>query len=536
MWAASLLSLSPTAKREATASSSSFSSSSSTSAVKSSAVRSPSIHRDGFDHGRGRGTTAAPMFLRVKPCARCKVAENVDRLLKCAGVVLTTLKYKDKDKDVKRNSTVKTEDTGDTGAGAGAGVKEVETELEVLRSCRAAAVLPYFHARCMQGAGGTVWTDRLASCRDCAAISRTEQLHYAEEVEEEEREEEKRREEEEARYQLELKRLSTEEDRRQKLQLKKEREEQDKKRALEKETTRKERLKSKLTDLHVATGAPKAHLGRDGVDDDDDDGQLGYYMDDDIGLPVMINRGGCARMESHATHMLHVGQLRRLRRDAALKSPTAAKLGFGTKQGGYGAEKHGHGGADGEASQATATTAANDQTRADRLNMRKLQHQLGDEISQSATTLQFNQLKVRQKKLKFRRSPIHDWGVYAVEPIEPNSMVIEYIGELIRSAVCEVREKRYEESGLGSTYLFRLDDDNVIDATKKGNLARFLNHSCEPNCYTRVITVNNVKKMVIYSKAYIAQEEELVYDYKLPLEDDKIPCLCGAKKCRGFLN
>jgi hypothetical protein len=60
-----------------------------------------------------------------------------------------------------------------------------------------------------------------------------------------------------------------------------------------------------------------------------------------------------------------------------------------------------------------------------------------------------------------------------------SSQVIEYIGEVIRSATADHREQVYEATGIGSSYLFRVDNDNVIDATKKGNLARFINHCCD---------------------------------------------------------
>ena len=100
-----------------------------------------------------------------------------------------------------------------------------------------------------------------------------------------------------------------------------------------------------------------------------------------------------------------------------------------------------------------------------------------DELSTS-DLLKFNKLKVRKKKLRFLPSAIHDWGLFAMEPIEKGDMVIEYVGEVIRQSVAEEREKRYEKSGIGSSYLFRVDDDNIIDATKCGTLARFMNHSC----------------------------------------------------------
>jgi hypothetical protein len=85
-------------------------------------------------------------------------------------------------------------------------------------------------------------------------------------------------------------------------------------------------------------------------------------------------------------------------------------------------------------------------------------------------TVKFNQLQSRKKQLHFARSPIHDWGLYALERIPRGEMVIEYVGEVIRQQVAEYRERAYERSGIGSSYLFRIDDDLVVDATKIGNL------------------------------------------------------------------
>lgn len=92
--------------------------------------------------------------------------------------------------------------------------------------------------------------------------------------------------------------------------------------------------------------------------------------------------------------------------------------------------------------------------------------------------LKFNQLKFRKKQLQFGRSGIHSWGLFAMETIAAEEMVIEYVGQMIRKHVAEVREKKYEASGIGSSYLFRVDDEYVIDATMCGNFARFINHSC----------------------------------------------------------
>ncbi|XP_056593158.1 histone-lysine N-methyltransferase SETD1B-A isoform X2 [Triplophysa dalaica] len=167
---------------------------------------------------------------------------------------------------------------------------------------------------------------------------------------------------------------------------------------------------------------------------------------------------------------------------------------------------------------------------------RSEQRRLLSSFSCDSDLLKFNQLKFRKKKIRFCRSHIHDWGLFAMEPIAADEMVIEYVGQNIRQVIADMREKRYEEEGIGSSYMFRVDHDTIIDATKCGNFARFINHSCNPNCYAKVISVDLQKKIVIYSRQPINVNEEITYDYKFPIEDEKIPCLCGAENCRGTLN
>ena len=94
------------------------------------------------------------------------------------------------------------------------------------------------------------------------------------------------------------------------------------------------------------------------------------------------------------------------------------------------------------------------------------------------TTNLIHSLQFRKKQLKFAKSMIHDWGLFALEPIAAEEMVIEYVGQSIRASTADEREKRYEQSGIGSSYLFRVDGETIIDATKCGNLARFINHCC----------------------------------------------------------
>ena len=190
-------------------------------------------------------------------------------------------------------------------------------------------------------------------------------------------------------------------------------------------------------------------------------------------------------------------------------------------------------------------------SRADRIQSRLVSSalELSRNIlpSEHSDALKFQQLKSRKKLLRFAPSAIHDWGLFAAEKIDSQEIVIEYVGEVIRQKVADHREKLYEASGIGSSYLFRIDGEKIIDATKKGNIARLINHCCDvsysslrftfnhivfvsfqPNCSARVINVEGTKRIVIYANREIDDGEEITYDYKFPIEEDKIPCLCGA--------
>uniref|UniRef100_A0A1A9V7Y0 Histone-lysine N-methyltransferase trithorax n=1 Tax=Glossina austeni TaxID=7395 RepID=A0A1A9V7Y0_GLOAU len=133
------------------------------------------------------------------------------------------------------------------------------------------------------------------------------------------------------------------------------------------------------------------------------------------------------------------------------------------------------------------------------------------------------------------RSHIHGRGLYCTKDIEAGEMVIEYAGELIRSTLTDQRERYYNSRGIGC-YMFKIDENLVVDATMRGNAARFINHSCEPNCYSKVVDILGHKHIIIFALRRIVQGEELTYDYKFPFEEEKIPCTCGSKKCRKYLN
>ncbi|XP_064207004.1 histone-lysine N-methyltransferase 2A-like isoform X3 [Anguilla rostrata] len=152
--------------------------------------------------------------------------------------------------------------------------------------------------------------------------------------------------------------------------------------------------------------------------------------------------------------------------------------------------------------------------------------------------MRFRHLKKASKEaVGVYRSPIHGRGLFCKRNIDAGEMVIEYSGNVIRSVLTDKREKYYDSKGVGC-YMFRIDDYEVVDATVHGNAARFINHSCEPNCYSRVINIEGQKHIVIFAMRKIYRGEELTYDYKFPIEalGNKLPCNCGAKKCRKFLN
>ncbi|XP_075683472.1 histone-lysine N-methyltransferase 2C isoform X3 [Rhinoderma darwinii] len=151
---------------------------------------------------------------------------------------------------------------------------------------------------------------------------------------------------------------------------------------------------------------------------------------------------------------------------------------------------------------------------------------------------QYRKMKTEWKSnVYLARSRIQGLGLYAARDIEKHTMVIEYIGTIIRNEVANRKEKLYESQNRG-VYMFRIDNEHVIDATLTGGPARYINHSCAPNCVAEVVTFEKGHKIIISSNRRIQKGEELCYDYKFDFEDDqhKIPCHCGAVNCRKWMN
>lgn len=163
--------------------------------------------------------------------------------------------------------------------------------------------------------------------------------------------------------------------------------------------------------------------------------------------------------------------------------------------------------------EAAARLAATAASRMNRANNRRLVNDINLQkqnlavAGAEADAIRFNQLKKRKKLVKFDRSAIHGWGLYAMENISFNDMIIEYVGEKVRQKVADLREIKYTKQGIGSSYLFRMVDDEIVDATKKGGIARFINHSCTPNCTARIIKVEGTRRIVIYALKDIAKSE-----------------------------
>jgi SET domain-containing protein len=142
-----------------------------------------------------------------------------------------------------------------------------------------------------------------------------------------------------------------------------------------------------------------------------------------------------------------------------------------------------------------------------------------------------------QLPFEIRRSPIEGLGAFATRPIPAGVRLIEYAGERLSPSEAEARYP--DVPGLRHhTYLFAIDDEVVVDAAVNGNEARFINHSCAPNC-DAVIDAGRIWIETIHD---IEPGEELAYDYAYvlaerhtPAAKRRFPCYCGAVTCRGTI-
>lgn len=141
------------------------------------------------------------------------------------------------------------------------------------------------------------------------------------------------------------------------------------------------------------------------------------------------------------------------------------------------------------------------------------------------------------RRIQMRRSDVHGNGVFAVQDLAEGETLIEYKGEVINWKEA-LRRHPHDPAQPNHTFYFHIDDGRVIDGNVKGNDARWINHSCEPNCEADEVDGR------VYIKALrnIAAGEELNYDYGLIIDEpytpkllSEFPCWCGSEACRGTL-
>jgi hypothetical protein len=140
-----------------------------------------------------------------------------------------------------------------------------------------------------------------------------------------------------------------------------------------------------------------------------------------------------------------------------------------------------------------------------------------------------------RRRFVVRSSGIHGKGVFATTRIPAGTRLIEYKGRRLTEAQVD---KRYANDDDPHTFLFALDDGMVIDATLGGNSARWINHSCAPNCEA----VDDGDRIYIETLRAIRAGEELSYNYGIELDERHTPalkrlyqCRCGARRCKGTI-
>ncbi|KAI1393918.1 uncharacterized protein F4822DRAFT_424381 [Hypoxylon trugodes] len=128
------------------------------------------------------------------------------------------------------------------------------------------------------------------------------------------------------------------------------------------------------------------------------------------------------------------------------------------------------------------------------------------------------------------------FGLRANVTLDANDFIFEYIGEVINEPTFRRRMIQYDKEGIRHFYFMSLTKNEFVDATKKGNLGRFCNHSCNPNCYVDKWVVGSKLRMGIFTSRKIQPGEELVFNYNVDRYGaDPQPCYCGEPNCIGFI-
>lgn len=127
-------------------------------------------------------------------------------------------------------------------------------------------------------------------------------------------------------------------------------------------------------------------------------------------------------------------------------------------------------------------------------------------------------------------------GLRTNKDLQANDFIFEYIGEVIGEQVFRRRMQQYDEEGIKHFYFMSLTKGEFVDATKKGNLGRFCNHSCNPNCYVDKWVVDDKLRMGIFAERKIKAGEELVFNYNVDRYGaEPQPCYCAEPNCTGYI-
>ena len=129
------------------------------------------------------------------------------------------------------------------------------------------------------------------------------------------------------------------------------------------------------------------------------------------------------------------------------------------------------------------------------------------------------------------------WGLTLHEDVKKGTFIIEYVGELITMIEFHNRIERSRQRNEEHNYYYMtMDANRMIDAGPKGNIARFMNHSCDPNCETQKWTVNGDTRVGLFALQDIPSGSELTFNYQFEtMGEVKQICLCGSKNCSGFI-
>lgn len=144
--------------------------------------------------------------------------------------------------------------------------------------------------------------------------------------------------------------------------------------------------------------------------------------------------------------------------------------------------------------------------------------------------------KSQSAKVEVFKTRKKGWGLRTTTDLPADSFIMEYVGEVVRSKEFRSRVKRYTKQKIKHHYFMALRSDEIIDATCKGNLTRFINHSCEPNCETQKWTVNGDLRIGFFTIRNLQAGEEITFDYQFQRYGRKAQkCYCEASSCRGFI-